>query len=178
MEKQFQSPLKDRQRLKRNRDAIKAVGGQEYQELLAKERAQRLKWRLANPELYREHRRRHEKNRRHTPAGFKTELTLRARGRARKTGLDSSIRTSDLYWPTHCPVLGLELDYSTPRGKRLSGNPNSPSLDRWDNTKGYVPGNVYVISYKANALKGNATAEELAAVAKYALHGLPGEGVA
>jgi hypothetical protein len=44
---------------------------------------------------------------------------------------------------------------------RSRREPNSPSLDRIDNTKGYVPGNVWVISWRANDLKRNATLEEL-----------------
>lgn len=37
----------------------------------------------------------------------------------------------------------------------------SPSLDRLDSSKGYVKGNVRVISKRANQLKNNATVEEM-----------------
>ncbi len=40
----------------------------------------------------------------------------------------------------------------------------SPSLDRLDNTLGYIPGNVQVISWKANQIKSNATLQELQAI--------------
>jgi hypothetical protein len=40
-------------------------------------------------------------------------------------------------------------------------------LDRIDNNEGYVKGNVAVISFRANTLKNNATAEELRAIADY-----------
>jgi hypothetical protein len=43
----------------------------------------------------------------------------------------------------------------------------SPSLDRIDPKKGYVKGNVAVISYKANRIKQDATPEELEAVASW-----------
>lgn len=62
--------------------------------------------------------------------------------------------------PTVCPLLGVELCYNGP----LSAV--SPSLDRKDSSKGYVPGNVWVISHRANVIKNNATAEELATMAR------------
>ena len=99
-------------------------------------------------------------------------LCLRARKRGRESGLDGNITTADLYWPTFCPILGIRLDYDTPRGQRAANNPAAPSLDRWDNSKGYEPGNVYVISLRANLIKGDATAEELQAVANYAKRGI------
>lgn len=42
-----------------------------------------------------------------------------------------------------------------------------PSLDRINPDRGYVPGNVQVISFRANTLKNNATREELAKVLAY-----------
>lgn len=108
---------------------------------------------------------------RRKPRGsLKSFLLGNAKKRARRAGLETTIWVEDIFWPTHCPVLGLELDYATPRGQRKVG-PNLPSLDRHDNTKGYIPGNVFVISYRANSLKSNATAAELLAVAEYAAHG-------
>lgn len=62
---------------------------------------------------------------------------------------------------SHCPVFGMPLEWSTYRGKGTGGIANSPSLDRIDPTKGYVKGNVWIISNKANSIKNNATHEEL-----------------
>jgi hypothetical protein len=42
--------------------------------------------------------------------------------------------------------------------------PDSPSLDRIDPSKGYVKGNVRVISARANLLKNDATVGELTLV--------------
>lgn len=43
----------------------------------------------------------------------------------------------------------------------LSGHsPRAPSLDRIDTTKGYEPGNIEFISWRANYLKRNGTLEE------------------
>lgn len=100
---------------------------------------------------------------------FKTNLCSKARMRGRAKGLEATITPADLVWPTHCPVLGIELDYPERTGERggVNAQPNWPSLDRWDSTKGYVPGNVFVISYRANTLKNAATYEEILRVAKY-----------
>ena len=52
-------------------------------------------------------------------------------------------------------MFGFKLEFGS-RENRFS----SPSLDRIDNTKGYVPGNLQVISYRANQLKSDGTLEE------------------
>ena len=44
---------------------------------------------------------------------------------------------------------------------------NSPSLDRIDNKKGYVKGNVAVISMRANHVKADGTTAEIAAIADF-----------
>jgi hypothetical protein len=58
----------------------------------------------------------------------------------------------------------MELDYSSMRGSRRD---NWPSFDRWDNAKGYVPGNVFVISWRANRIKWDCSVAELEAVVAY-----------
>ncbi len=44
---------------------------------------------------------------------------------------------------------------------------SSPSLDRIIPEKGYVKGNVIVVSNKANVIKNNATPEEIIAVGEF-----------
>ena len=43
----------------------------------------------------------------------------------------------------------------------MGEKPIKTSIDRIDNSKGYVKGNIRVISYRANVLKNDATVEEL-----------------
>lgn len=84
------------------------------------------------------------------------ELLRSARRRAAVSGIPCTITLADIVIPAVCPLLGIALSAGT--GKL---NAASPSLDRKDNKLGYVPGNVWVISYRANAAKGDLTADEL-----------------
>jgi len=88
-------------------------------------------------------------------------LHAAAKYRAKKYDLDFDIEESDLEIPEFCLVLGIELKQGG------MNSPNSPSLDRIDNNKGYVKGNVRVISHRANTIKSNATQEELEKVLEY-----------
>ena len=97
----------------------------------------------------------------------KSHLLNRAKLRAKKRGIPFALTVNDIEWPTHCPVLGFELDYNkTPSGSRWRLE-NIPSLDRRDNSLGYVPGNVFVISYRANTLKRDASLIEIKALLAY-----------
>jgi hypothetical protein len=83
--------------------------------------------------------------------------------RAKQKGWEFSITEEDICIPECCPVFGMPLKLFG-RGWRSD---NSPSLDRIDNSKGYVPGNVVVISYRANMIKSIGTADEHEAVAQW-----------
>jgi hypothetical protein len=79
-----------------------------------------------------------------------------AKHRAKNTGIEFTISRSDVRLPTHCPVLGIPI-VSSPKVMTAS----SPTLDRLDPAKGYVPGNVNIISNKANCIKNSATIDEV-----------------
>jgi hypothetical protein len=66
-----------------------------------------------------------------------------------------SISVQSITIPAVCPILSIPIVL----GERRSDN--SPSLDRLVPEKGYVPGNVRVISDKANRLKGDRTLRQL-----------------
>jgi hypothetical protein len=73
-----------------------------------------------------------------------------------------TIDFGDLTFPTHCPVLGIQLDYFTHERQE-----NSVSFDRIDPTKGYIKGNVVVMSWRANRIKNDGTAEEHQKIADF-----------
>jgi hypothetical protein len=83
------------------------------------------------------------------------------RQRSKARGLECTITKDDIVIPDVCPILGIELK----RGGAFKDN--SPSLDRIDNSKGYVPGNVVVISLRANAIKRDSTLEELKQIVSF-----------
>jgi len=87
-----------------------------------------------------------------------------AKQRANRSGIPFTITIGDVVVPSVCPVLGIPLVVSA------NGTPtdNSPSLDRFENSRGYVPGNVRVISMRANRIKYDATVAELRLVLAYA----------
>lgn len=86
----------------------------------------------------------------------------RKKQNAKWTGHEWNVEFNDVQWNSHCPVLGIELDYFAE-----SAQENSPSFDRTDPNKGYVRGNVVVISWRANRIKNNGTAEEHRRIAEY-----------
>lgn len=86
-----------------------------------------------------------------------------ARYRAKRDNVEFNIDLSDIIIPEICPVLGIPIFRST-TGKVCD---NSPSLDRVNNHKGYIKGNVRVISNKANAMKRDHTLETLEKMITY-----------
>ena len=79
-----------------------------------------------------------------------------AKGRAKIKNIPFGIEIEDVVVPDFCPVLGIPI--SRQEGK---SNSHSPSLDRIIPELGYIPGNVMVISHKANTMKSNATWDEI-----------------
>ena len=79
-----------------------------------------------------------------------------ARDRAGQQDIPFNITVEDIYIPKSCPVLKIPL-FS---GDGVSCE-NSPTLDKIVPELGYVPGNVIVISRRANRIKSNASWHEL-----------------
>lgn len=94
------------------------------------------------------------------PAAY---MLSRARKRAMQSGVPFTITVSDIVIPERCPVLGTRLVIAEKmfRSGGTGGADDSMSLDRIVPSLGYVPGNVAVISWRANRLKGTGTLQEL-----------------
>lgn len=87
---------------------------------------------------------------------------LRKRQNASKTRHEFTLTFDEILWNKFCPILGIELDYFANKIQH-----NSVSFDRVDSTKGYIPGNIQIISHRANNLKGDGTLREFELLVKY-----------
>ena len=92
---------------------------------------------------------------------IKKALIRAAKARAKKKGIPFDITIEDFILPEKCPLL--EIPLTVGYG---SSQENSYSLDKIIPDLGYVKGNVWVISNKANMIKNNASLEELKLLVK------------
>jgi hypothetical protein len=83
-------------------------------------------------------------------------LFLSAKNRAKRKNIKFDIEETDVIITEYCPILNIKLFV----GDKFICE-NSPTLDRIDNEKGYIKGNIIVISNRANRLKNNSTLEEI-----------------
>lgn len=87
-----------------------------------------------------------------------------AKRRAKLEGLPFSITIDDIVIPEVCPVLGIPITVGMP-----ANSPGLPSLDKFIPELGYVPGNITVISVRANSIKKNASIGEIEALYQWML---------
>ena len=120
--------------------------------------------RRQDPEYIKKTNERDRKRIHNNPSSIKLALLRGAKQRAKTKNLEFNIDISDIDLPEVCPLLGIPL-HSSERKNNISVD-GSYSLDRIDPTKGYIKGNVWVISYKANRIKNNASLEELELLTK------------
>jgi len=94
---------------------------------------------------------------------------MRERARERSLPFDSKFFTNDYLMglirstPT-CECCGCAINYDYKSGVRQN---DSPSIDRFNPSEGYVAGNVTLICWRCNNLKRDATPEELEMVARW-----------
>lgn len=84
------------------------------------------------------------------------DMLWAAKHRAKKIGREFDIKVEDVVIPEFCPILGIKLNLNN-----SSTSFDSPSLDRLDSSKGYTQGNIFVISWRANKLKSDASFSEI-----------------
>ena len=84
------------------------------------------------------------------------------KSRCKRMGREFSIELEDITIPEKCPVFGFDLKREDKQTWMCA-----PSVDRVDNSKGYIKGNVTVVSRRANIIKRDATLEELEQLFNY-----------
>jgi hypothetical protein len=84
------------------------------------------------------------------------KMLARAKSRAKKNNLPFNLELDDIAIPDTCPLLGIKIE-----SNNFRNSPNNPSLDKIIPEKGYIKGNVWVISNRANTLKNDASIQEL-----------------
>lgn len=87
---------------------------------------------------------------------IENHLITTARYRAKKKGIEFSLTIDDLKMPEYCPLLGIKLERGTRKNKNAA-----PSIDRIDNSQGYTPENIWIISFLANCIKHTGTPEQI-----------------
>lgn len=104
-----------------------------------------------------------ERQKRYDQVNIKDYLLRQARKRAKENGVECTLRARDIPdVPEKCPITHVKLVKNTGKWSH-----DSYSLDRKDPSKGYIPGNVAIISWKANSLKSNLTLEQVERLLKY-----------
>lgn len=90
------------------------------------------------------------------------QIVMKAKHRAKLKNLPFDLTEDDIIIPEFCPILGIKLVKSN-----RSFTDNGPNLDRVKPEKGYVKGNVCIISGRANRIKSDASLDELEAILSY-----------
>lgn len=99
-----------------------------------------------------------------TERAIKLDMIKHARHRAKQNNLQFDLKIEDIPpLPEYCPVFPwIKLERSLNKA-----TDNSYTLDRIDNGKGYVKGNIKVISNRANSCKRDMNRQEVQALLEY-----------
>lgn len=112
-----------------------------------------------NPQLFL------ERTKRSIERNFEAHLLTLIKSRCKKENIPFNLELSDISIPEVCPLLKCKLTRIQGQGRVWT----NASVDRIDPTKGYIKGNIQVLSQKANLMKAHSTQEELLQFAKSVL---------
>ena len=87
------------------------------------------------------------------------------KNKARRNNIPFTITLDQIERPEYCPVFGVRLNYGWSGEDRLTFD--KASFDKVIPALGYIPGNVFIISWRANSLKSNMSLNELRKIMKY-----------
>lgn len=103
-----------------------------------------------------------EKRKKYRLDNYPKLMLIYSERNARLASVPFNLTAEDVIVPDVCPVFGTKFSYESKRNDRDL----SPSIDRIIPEKGYVKGNVWIISFRANRIKSDATLDELRMIVK------------
>lgn len=112
-----------------------------------------------------------EKSKSYRKENYTKVLFGRIKNRSMKKNIPFNLEVQDIgNFPEKCPVFDIKLEVG--EGRPTS---NSPSIDKVDNSKGYVKGNIKIISNRANSIKSDGTIQEHEKIIQYMKDNLFGQ---
>lgn len=97
------------------------------------------------------------------------KILTQCRGNAKQRGLECGLTLQmieEMLQPMVCSATGLPLSFERVEGQKHSRNPWYPSIDRLDNSAGYVQGNTRVVCSIYNFMRSNHSDQDVLAVAR------------
>ena len=150
---------KDRERYQHNKEHIRALAKKCYQQNKEHILAQNRLLRANNKERYNQYRIKYART------NYESYLLKSTKSRAKADNIEHTITKEDIIIPNKCPYLEVPLTRIHGQGQL----PTNASIDRIDNSKGYTPDNIQIISRFANLMKNGATKEQLITFAESVL---------
>ena len=92
----------------------------------------------------------------------RNSVYVEAARQAKLLDVPFTIKLDDIVLPEKCPALKIPIELSKPKR-----HPHTPTAIMLDFARGFVPGNVVVVSYAAAELRGTAEAKDLRALADF-----------
>ena len=102
-----------------------------------------------------------------SPEGRAYHMIANCKGSSKRRNIHFDLKAEDIAPAVesgHCQLTGLPFDFNPPKGKGF--NPYAPSVDRIDNNKGYVAGNVRVVLWAVNSALSESSDEEMLPILK------------
>jgi DNA-binding CsgD family transcriptional regulator len=108
---------------------------------------------------------------------IKGYMLRNVRSSAKRRNLEFDLDIEDISLPKYCPLLEIPLNYNSYGTHKVLGikeeyqsigfnDSSRATIDRIDNSKGYVKGNIIILSRIANAMKNEANFNELTTFSK------------
>lgn len=93
----------------------------------------------------------------------KQQLILKLKAQAKLKNVEFNITKNDIDWIEYCPIMDIKIDYYTSQFRKQ----NTASFDRKNSNRGYVKGNVFIISNIANMRKSDLNIKQIERLLNY-----------